>query len=307
MQLFTEKPAKSKANNAFNGGNTMKENLEQFMLKNGLSGASIARSLGVSTGLVSLVKNGKLDKISAEVLQKFDDFMANYHIKSDAKPDDKIVETSDFKMVQFTIEETIIARSTGMIFGKAGTGKTSAIKAYCKKHPEAVLIETVPMMSVKDLLLEVLDGQGIKNATGSPFKLLHQSKNAFRKSERVLIIDEAENLTTKSLEAIRRIQEFAGVPVVMVGTYNLVNNLKGRQGELLQLYSRVTERWEMLGLNEADRNLLFGDLGKVIARFTADIRRSMSIFRKATRYSQMANEHLNVNHIQMATQSVILD
>jgi len=284
----------------------MKENLEQFMLKHGLSGASIARSLGVSTGLVSLVKNGKLDKISAEVLQKFDDFMANYRIKS-LGDKQAIVPTSDFNMVQFIVEETIVNSEMGAVFGKAGTGKTVAIKAYCEKHPEAVLVETIPMMSVKELLIDILEGQGTKNAVGSQKELFNMIVANFKTSERVLLIDEAENLTTKSLEAIRRIHDFSHVPTVLVGTYALMSNLKGRQGELLQLYSRISNKWEMKGLNEADRVTLFGDLGKVIARFTADIRRSMSIYRKATRYSQMANEPLNVNHIQMATQSVILD
>jgi len=284
----------------------MKENLEQFMLKNGLSGASIARSLGVSTGLVSLVKNGKLDKISAEVLQKFDDFIANYHVRGLGKKQE-IVATSDFNMVQFIVEETIVNSEMGVVFGKAGTGKTVAIKAYCEKHPEAVLVETTPMMSVKELLIDILEGQGIKNAAGSQKQLFNMIVAKFKTSERVLIIDEAENITTKSLEAIRRIHDFSGVPTVLAGTYALISNLKGRQGELLMLYSRISNKWEMKGLNEADRTTLFGDLGKVIARFTADIRRSMSIYRKATRYSQMANEPLNVNHIQMATQSVILD
>ncbi|MBL4774462.1 MAG: AAA family ATPase [Mariprofundus sp.] len=284
----------------------MKGNLEQFMLKHGLSGASIARSLGVSTGLVSLVKNGKLDKISAEVLQKFDDFIANYRTKRIEK-NQEIVATSDFNMVQFIVEETIVNSEMGAVFGKAGTGKTVAIKDYCEKHPEAVLVETIPMMSVKELLLDILEGQGIKNAVGSQKELFNMIVANFKSSERVLIIDEAENLTTKSLEAIRRIHDFSQVPTVLVGTYALMINLKGRQGELLQLYSRISNKWEMKGLNEADRTTLFGDLGKVIARFTADIRRSMSIYRKAKRYSQMGNETLNVNHIQMATQSVILD
>lgn len=281
------------------------QNLEKFMHKTGLSGASIARSLGVSTAIVSQVKNGKVEKISADVLKKFADFITGYQTKSE--PQDDVVNTSDLKMIHFTIEETMVNREMGAIYGKAGTGKTTAIKAYQSKHPEVVLVETIPMMSVKDLLLEILEGQGIKNAVGSQKELLKMIVASFQKSERVLIVDEAENLTTKSLEAIRRIHDFSHVPTVLVGTYHLLTNLKGRQGDLLQLYSRISNKWEMQGLNKADRTTLFGDLGQVIARFTSDIRRSVSIFKKATRFSQMAGEELNATHIQMATQSVILD
>uniref|UniRef100_UPI00129A9791 AAA family ATPase n=1 Tax=Eikenella corrodens TaxID=539 RepID=UPI00129A9791 len=64
-------------------------------------------------------------------------------------------------------------------------------------------------------------------------------------SGRLLIVDEAENLSTRSLELLRRLHDLAGIGLVLVGTPRLLSNLKGRHGELEQLYSRVTLHWDL--------------------------------------------------------------
>lgn len=279
--------------------------LNDFIEQTGLTGASIARSIGVSTGTVSLVRTGKADQVSSDNLKKFADYIANYGQKRDTTV--TTVATQDLKLAHFTIDEVVISGGMGTILGKAGTGKTEAVKAYADNHPEAVLIETIPSISLKSLLTKILEAQGDKSPVGNAEQLLMAVVENFRRSERVLLIDEAENLTTTNLEAIRRIHDFAGVPVVLVGTYSLLSNLRGRGGDLLQLYSRISEKYKMQGLNDADRDLLFGDMGQHIKKFTQDIRRSCHIYRKAKRISGMTNESLSPMHIKMASNSVILD
>ena len=195
----------------------------------------------------------------------------------------------------------------GVIYGKAGTGKTVAVLEYVYKHPEAILIQTTPMITAKSLLQQILAQQGNKNAVGSAEALFHECVANFKRSERVLIVDEAENLTTKNLELIRRIFDFASVPVVLVGTYALLQNLKGRSGELLQLYSRISNKWAMLGLDKGDREALFGEFADAISKHTKDIRRGSAIFAKAKRLCALKSDKLNDGYIKLATQSVILD
>ncbi len=281
------------------------QQLNEFIEQTGLTGSSIARSIGVSTAMVSMVKTGKIAQVSEENLKKFTDYMANYGQKEEATA--ATVATQDLKLAHFTIDEVVISGGMGTILGKAGTGKTQAVKAYTEKHPEAVLIETIPSISLKSLLTKILEAQGDKSPVGNTEQLLMTIVENFKRSERVLLIDEAENLTTTNLEALRRIHDFSHVPVVLIGTYSLLSNLRGRGGDLLQLYSRISEKYKMQGLNDSDRDLLFGDMGQHIKKFTQDIRRSCHIFRKAKRMCQMTNEALSPMHIHMASNSVILD
>jgi len=281
--------------------------LKKFLESQDLSQASVARSIGASSSAISQYMRGKHTGDVYALEKKINTYIENYHEQVDSKANLEIIQTVDLEMISSTLSEIVINQEMGVIYGKAGTGKTAATKKWVQKHPESVLIETDPSLSTKELLLEILKGLGQKNMQGSNRTLLLEAVKLFKKSERVLLIDEAENLTTKSLEAIRRIHDFSGVPVALIGTYALIQNLKGRNGELLQLYSRINNKWEMRGLNDDDRKNLFGDLGSHIKRYANDARRSFNIYKKAQRLSQLANEELNPQHISMAAQTVILD
>ena len=281
--------------------------LKQFLAQYGLSQASIARSIGVSGSAISQYMRGKYTGDVEALEKKISTYIENYHEQSGNQDNIEVMQTADLVMIDSTLSEIVINQEMGVIYGKAGTGKTAATKKWVQKHPEAILIETDPSLSTKELLLEILKGLGQKNMQGSNRTLLLEIVKIFKKSERVLLIDEAENLTTKSLEAIRRIHDFSHVPVALIGTYALIQNMKGRNGELLQLYSRVNNKWEMRGLNDDDRQNLFGDFGSHIKRYANDARRSFNIYKKAQRLSQLANEELNGQHILMAAQTVILD
>lgn len=71
------------------------------------------------------------------------------------------------------------------------------------------------------------------------------------------MIDEAELLSTRSLEFIRRIHDLTGVGVVLAGMPRLLVNLKGKNNELAQLYSRVGFACDLgNALSEEDLGLL---------------------------------------------------
>lgn len=280
--------------------------LNEFMKQQGLTGLSIARSLNLSTTLVSFVRNNKLDKVSQANLKRIEDFIDNYNEREQTT--DTTVTTHDMLRVHGTIDETMISCCMGIVYGKAGSGKTTAVKKYVERHPEAILIETDPADTTKSLLSSILEAIGESDPTGSKKEMFNSIVATLRGSERVLIVDEAENLSTINLDIVRRIYDKSGTPTVFVGTEKLLSNLRGgRHGDLLQLYSRIEERHKMKGLTDKDRALLFGDMGEHIKKLTPDIRRSCSIYRKAKRFSIMRDENLSATHIKMASQSVILN
>ncbi len=208
--------------------------------------------------------------------------------------------------VFFIIDEAIVAKEMCLIYGEAGSGKTTAIKEYIKQHPEAILIEVIPGMSTKSLLQTICEKLNISGVVTIEEMITAISKE-FKRREAVLIIDEAENLTTRTLEILRRIWDFSRVPIAFVGTYNVVRNLKGRNGELLQLYSRINGRWEMRGLQENEWELFFGEFGSEIKKYTKHLRRAVNIYKRAKRLASLAGEELNAGHIQLASTFVILD
>lgn len=282
----------------------MQTKTKEFLKTNGLTQSILARSLGVSTSAISQYL-ANIYKGDVEGLEtKITDFMNNYKNKDNVKALD-VVQTADLNMAHFILDECIIGDEMAIVYGKAGCGKSTTIKEYVKTHPEAILIEAIPGMQIKSVLTSICEKLGIQSLSNSETMIVDIS-NEFKRRESILIIDEAENLTTKTLEAIRRIWDFSNVPTALVGTPALLTNLKGRNGELLQLYSRISGVWEFKGLTEDDFKALFGESAEDIKAITTHLRRAVNIYKKATRFAQMKNETINAGHIKAASSMVIL-
>ena len=275
------------------------------MSENGLNQAVIARSLGVSSSLISQWLKGSYKGDVATFETKLKSFMGNYS-KRDLKEVESVVMTNDLRMTHFIIDEAIIGREMCLIYGEAGSGKTTAVKEYVKKHPEAVLIEVIPGMSLKSFLKKLCFELGV-NGANSNEEMIYAISEELKRREALIIIDEAENLTTKALEAIRRVWDFSKTPIALVGTYSVIRNLKGRSGELLQLYTRISGKWEFRGLNDKEFEELFGDISKDIAKYTRHFRRAMNIYKKAIRLASMQNKNVNAGFVKAASEMVILD
>ncbi len=286
----------------------MIEELRSFMKRTGLTQAQIARSLGKSAGQMSQYLGGYY-KGNIENLEKdLKNFMDSYNKKDEQKSEDfKIVETVNLKTTHFICDEAIIGNEMAVIVGDAGSGKTEALKAYLERNPASIFIESVPGMQFRAVLKNLAKKVGITTGSKNPEEIIREIAKDLKNRETVLIIDEAENLTTKMLEAIRRIWDFSKVPTVLVGTPALLNNLKGRNGELLQLYSRISGKYEFMALNDEDWNTLFGEFAEDIKKTTKHLRRAVSVYKKAIRFARLNNEELNAGHIKAASNMVILD
>ncbi len=282
----------------------MTTKVKEFIAKNGITQAMLARSIGVSAPQVSQYLSDTYKGDVAGLESKLNDFMNNYAVRNDTDSL-KITLTKNMRMTHFTINETIVSRDLTVIHGEAGCGKTTAVKEFVKQNPTTVFIEAIPGMSISSVLSEISVAIGLQPTKSSESMIKAISKE-FRRREAVLIIDEAENLTTKTLEAVRRIWDFSAVPIVLVGTSALINNLKGRNGELLQLYSRVSNTWKFKELDDEDLKELFGDVAVHISKITKHLRRAMNIYKKAIRFAKLRNETVNALHIQKASDMMIL-
>lgn len=284
----------------------MIQNTKEFLEKNGLTQAQVARSIGMSSGAISQYLKGEYKGNIENLEKKLSDFIKNYNFKDEKSSKSvEIVETKDLTVAKFIIDEAVIGNELAVIYGTAGCGKTTAIKEYVKTHPEAILIEAIPGMQLSSVLKAICEKASITTLKNSE-EMIRAISKEFSRRETILIIDEAENLTTKTLEAIRRIWDFSAVPTVLVGTPALINNLKGRNGELLQLYSRVSGKYEFKGLSESDWINIFGEFSESIKEITTHLRRAMNIYKKAQRFAKADNAPMNLGHIKKASAMVIL-
>lgn len=286
----------------------MREELKKLLEDTDMSQASIARSIGVSGAVISTWLKGEYKGDNKSLEEKLSNFIANSRRNNIKKEliTAEIKPINDFLMAHFMMDEAVIGNDMALIYGVAGSGKTATIKEFEKTHPETVLIEAIPGMSISSFLKKLCEKLGVlatKSVEDNITVIVANLKN--RKA--VIIVDECENLTTRTLEAIRRIWDFSQTPTILVGTNILLQNLKGRSGELLQLYSRISLKWEFRGLGNEDLKLLFGEFSEDISKITTHLRRATNIYNKALRFASLDKEQLSFKHIKKAKNMVILD
>ncbi|WP_324172008.1 AAA family ATPase [Sulfurimonas sp.] len=284
-----------------------REDFKKFLDDKNLKPSRVAKSIGVSASMISQWQSNTYKGDNQSLEKKLESFKNNYDFKQSAKTSAfELKETTDLQGAFFVMEEAIVDNEMAILYGAAGTGKTTTIKEFAESRSDTRLLELVPGISTKKFLELICEKINISPEVGVDTNILNIAKELGR-GDIAIIIDEAEHLTVRSLEAIRRVWDFTPFALILVGTPVLIKNLKGNSGELLQLYSRPSGKYEFKGLRANEFELFFGDFGKEVKKYTTHMRRAVSLYRKATRFALMNNEKLDVKHIKLASTMVFLD
>ncbi|MBU0675292.1 MAG: AAA family ATPase [Proteobacteria bacterium] len=144
-----------------------------------------------------------------------------------------------------------------LLTGEVGTGKTTVFRCLLDQLPEGINLAFVfnPKLSSEELLATVCDELGIEYpATVTSSKLLVDAinryllKNHSEGRKTVLVIDEAQNLTTDVLEQVRLLTNLETnqrklLQIIMIGQPELRDLLS--RPELRQLAQRITARYHL--------------------------------------------------------------
>ena len=120
--------------------------------------------------------------------------------------------------------ESLLNASIGMVLGKAGYGKTTAVKRYAVEHMDAVYV--LYMGFSRTSLFKRIAEEMVGRSAGTYFgniKLIEEVTSICRK---LIIIDEADRIPLSILEDLRTLNENAGVPVLLVGEDSLSTLVK---------------------------------------------------------------------------------
>ena len=221
----------------------LQQKLAEFKAKSGMNQTQLARGIGTSPASISMYLNGTYaDKGgNYETIEpKIEAFLEVQESK--AQREELVlgfVSTKTTRRISEVMRDAHEAGDTVVIYGQAGLGKTQAVKNYCEKNPAAILIEANPSFTAL-VLMRKLAAAAKVSTVGSLNDLFESVSDRLRDSGRLIVVDEAENLPLRALEIIRRLPDDTGCGLVLSGMPRLVANLRGKHGELVQLYSRVS-------------------------------------------------------------------
>lgn len=219
----------------------LQELVENFKASGGSAG-QIARDTGLNGAYVSKCLSGWGDyNLSANSKAKVEETIINYleskvqfkeplnTLKGEFKGGKYAQMCADAGILEFSNTENIIAtlvktakqKALTKICGKSGTGKTTAIRAFAKKYPQACIVTSYDGMSQREFLEELALSVGMRNVPKTKAALMGALKRELLSNRKIVIVDEANFLSEKSLEQIRHIHDECDIPMVLVGTERL--------------------------------------------------------------------------------------
>lgn len=210
--------------------------LKTLMELKGYSMSYVANATGSAKSTINMWLNNNYSGNNEKLTDKINNF-----IQRERERINDDLPIVDISIIQYISEVARLCHTKGKIgvcVGRAGLGKTIAVKEYTKKYLDAILIESDSGYTAKCLLMEIHKRLSL-SCKGSVYDLMSEVVNKLNNSGRLLIIDEAENLPYRALEISRRIHDKTGIGVLLVGRDVLFENLRGANNQYDQLYSRV--------------------------------------------------------------------
>lgn len=198
--------------------------------------------------------SGNNESIEADVRRWLESRRVSQELEGQLPAAPGWVETVTARSVLSALSFAQMAEAVSVIYGGAGVGKTSTVRQYQDQAPNVWVITATPACaSTGPLLKRIALTLGMRT-TGTVDQLEANIIDRVRDTRGLMVIDEAQHLTHKALDAVRSIHDAAGVGLALVGNEIVYSQLTGgsRSVGFAQLFSRVAKRVRLAKAKDAD-------------------------------------------------------
>ncbi len=219
---------------------------------------------GISSAVVSQLKNNKYKGDADGMFEKLEMYFNACEQQAELKNDGKTyVPTSISEDVYAIIKNCQLKGGLAIACGDAGVGKTKAAQKFVSDNPSLSLLVTVnPCLKGSRSVLKLLcDKLSVNEKTLDEMWLGIANK---LRDKMVLIIDEAQHLPIKTIEALRAFSDYFNdkgqtLGIVFIGNMEAVHNFNGnRRADFAQIVNRTKQNRQYY-----TRNITRGDIIKL--------------------------------------------
>lgn len=223
------------------------DKLDELQKNKGLSQAKLSELVGISSTTISQLRN---KKYPADPRQQFSILENYFGVKERAKLTYTEIEYADTSISSEVYDIIRICQVKGglaVACGDAGIGKTKAAWKFIKDHPtNSALITVNPCITAIKPLLEVIADR-IGAAVERSRDKLWQSIAGKLSDGMVLIFDEAQHLSYKTIEVLRSFSDYFNdkgqtLGICFIGNTDTVSRLGSRRAEFAQISNRTKQR-----------------------------------------------------------------
>lgn len=224
--------------------------LTEALEKSGLTLAEAGAMVNLGKSAISRIKAHDYpnwEQAEALVIEKMaengmlgDDYVAPQRKRGTLKVDSvAFIRTQNVNAVNTLAEDllddnTTLNASIGLVTGSAGFGKTTTMKQFVATHDRATYVPFLQGFTL-NMLCKAISREMIGSCQGTFERNLQQIQAASKMYRRLVIIDEADLMPLRLVEALRNINEYCDLPIMLVGEDSLVSKMES----LPRLKSRV--------------------------------------------------------------------
>lgn len=211
----------------------------------GLPRTEIAREAGVNASTLSLWHTGKYTgdnaKIDDQIGQYLEARAARQKAGATLPRAPSFIATPTAEAFVAALEYAQFATDVSVITGGAGVGKTTASTRYAATHPNVWLMTAEPTMASANYAMDEL-GEVVGITERAAAKRSRAIISRISGTGGLIIVDEAQHLSSPAIDQLRSIHDKAQVGLALVGNHTVSERLGGIGRQLAQLHSRVGMR-----------------------------------------------------------------
>lgn len=224
---------------------SIQQELASFMEQSGKSQRQVAKETGLSTSVISQFLDGTYSGNNKKVSLTISQYLEIGEKRlEEVKGTSLYMELYNTKEVLYACKYAHIKNDIALVAGDAGAGKTTALEYY-KNHNAGVIMVTANSCTTSATAILKLIGEQIgKQIDYRRTALMNELVAQLKGSSRLIIIDEADHLTLQALQAVRNLNDQAGVGIILAGNDKIYRQmLTGQKGhEFDQIRTRIIVR-----------------------------------------------------------------
>ncbi|MDE6679225.1 MAG: AAA family ATPase [Ruminococcus sp.] len=196
------------------------------MEKSGKTQIQIAKETGISGAVISQFINGTYEGDNDKIAYDLEKYLviATERLENS----DRTVFYTELRNTQTSLFAVKYAHKNCemvLLSGDAGAGKTTALKYYTQNNTGVIFITASTCISSPTAILREIASAIGKKATGNKSQIEKTIVTALSNSNRLIIIDEADQLNFNAIQTIRNINDKAHVGILLSGNNRIYNQM----------------------------------------------------------------------------------
>ena len=258
-----------------------------------------ARESGVAYGTFSSWMGstyaGRNDKIAQQVRNWLRNRKARVETQALAPAAPRFVLTPSAEAFQLVFQHAQHMPDFAVVVGAPGLGKSSAACHYTRSNPNVFKIVANPMLGTPRAVLDEFSRVIGSFQGGQIHKVQRAMVGKLRGTGALVLLDEAQHLSSVALDQVRSLHDEAEIGVVLLGNPAIYGRLEGggaRRSDFAQLFSRVGMRLTRKSPEKGDIDALLDAWaveGEAERRFLQGIAKKPGALRSMTKTLKLAH------------------